>query len=266
MPEGPEVKIASTYFNTFFKKSKEINFEIISEYYFEKYSNVFKHIKNNLQNYRKSYTIGKNIFIDLDDKSIFNFHLGMTGGWSQENLKHCHFRVYNSYKELFFKDVRKFGNMIILTKNQLKNKHIAEYDLLNSKYNFKKHFEFLDKSHKSKRSICSILMDQSFFPGVGNYIKSEALYASNIHPEEKWFKLSRSEKISLITKTKTIMLNSYKHGGAELKDFHNPFHESTFNLNIYGKKISSKNTKVVSLKTSDQRKTWFCTKNQRLRK
>ena len=24
------------------------------------------------------------------------------------------------------------------------------------------------------------------FPGVGNYIKSEALYLSEIHPEEKW--------------------------------------------------------------------------------
>ena len=62
------------------------------------------------------------------------------------------------------------------------------------------------------------------------------------------------------------MLNSYKHGGAELKDFYNPFHKSSFNLNIYGKKISSNKTKVISQKTSDQRKTWFCTKNQKLRK
>ena len=266
MPEGPEVKIASTYFNSFFKKGEKINFDIISEYYSKKYSNVFKHIKNNLQTYRESYTIGKNIFIDLDDKSIFNFHLGMTGGWSKENVKHCHFRAYNSSSELFFKDVRKFGNMKILTKNQLNNKHIAEFDLLNKKYNFKKHFNFLNKNNKSKRSICSILMDQSFFPGVGNYIKSEALYASNIHPEEKWFKLLDSEKIKLIKKTKKIMLDSYKHGGAELKDFYNPFHNSTFNLNIYGRKISSNKTKVISQKTSDQRKTWFCTKNQKLRK
>ena len=99
----------------------------------------------------------------------------MTGGWSKENVKHCHFRAYNSSGELFFKDVRKFGNMKILTKNELNNKHIAEFDLLNRKYNFKKHFKFLNKNNKSKRSICSILMDQSFFPGVGNYIKSEAL-------------------------------------------------------------------------------------------
>ena len=47
MPEGPEVKIASDYFNSFFKKSKSIKFEIISDYYSNKYLDVFNTIKNN---------------------------------------------------------------------------------------------------------------------------------------------------------------------------------------------------------------------------
>ena len=37
MPEGPEVKIASDYFNKFFSTSKQIKFEIISEHYHDKY-------------------------------------------------------------------------------------------------------------------------------------------------------------------------------------------------------------------------------------
>ena len=42
MPEGPEVKIASDYFNSFFNSSKSIKFEIISDYYYDKYHDVFK--------------------------------------------------------------------------------------------------------------------------------------------------------------------------------------------------------------------------------
>ena len=60
MPEGPEVKIASDYFNSFFKKSKSIKFEIISEYYSEKYSEVFKIVKNNFKLFKPRKRNGNN--------------------------------------------------------------------------------------------------------------------------------------------------------------------------------------------------------------
>ena len=84
------------------------------------------------------------------------------------------------------------------------------------------HLTFLNEKVNPKKSICSTIMDQKFFPGVGNYIKSESLYATKIHPEEKWGNLSRKMRIDLIKKTKEVMKNSYKSGGAELKDFKNP--------------------------------------------
>ena len=45
MPEGPEVKIASSFYNSFFDGSKNIKFEILTEYYEKKYSDVFNCIK-----------------------------------------------------------------------------------------------------------------------------------------------------------------------------------------------------------------------------
>ena len=89
MPEGPEVKIASDYFNNFFISSKKIQFEIISEYY-QKYFDVFDIIDNYLDNFKPTFTIGKNIFLELASNKFFNFHLGMTGGWTNELIKHCH--------------------------------------------------------------------------------------------------------------------------------------------------------------------------------
>ena len=80
MPECPEVKIASTFYNEFFNCSKNIQFEILTEYYEAKYFSVFDAIGKHLaKDFRPSYTIGKNIFIPLQNKQTFNFHLGMTG-------------------------------------------------------------------------------------------------------------------------------------------------------------------------------------------
>ena len=265
MPEGPEVKIASTYFNNFFHNSKKIHFEILTDYYHEKYSKVFACIKNELTKYQPSYTIGKNIFIQLSKNTVFNFHLGMTGGWSKTLIKHCHFRVFNHSKELFFKDVRKFGKMRIISTKQLKEKHFATYDLLNKNYQFDKHLNFLSTKISDKRSTCSVLMDQKFFPGVGNYIKSEALYTAKTHPEEKWNNLSKQEKTNLIQKTQEIMQKSYQYGGAELRDFYNPFHKSLFQLKIYGKQYTEQNNKVTSKITSDNRRTWMCLKTQKIK-
>lgn len=264
MPEGPEVKIASNYFNSFFAESKKICFEIITDYYQKKYSNVFNTINSNLKIFKPIYTVGKNMFIDLNDKLIFNFHLGMTGGWNNTLVKHCHFKITNASKELFFKDVRKFGKMKIITKSYFSENYNQEFDLLNDHYDNKKHIRFLEEKINDKKSICSILMNQKYFPGVGNYIKSEALYASRIHPEKPWGKISKYKKDQIIKHLKDIMQTSYLSGGAELKDFKNPFKKSKFKLKIYGKSLTPEKNEVISQVTSDYRKTWFCRKKQKL--
>ena len=110
------------------------------------------------------------------------------------------------------------------------------------------------------------MMDQNYFPGVGNYIKSESLFESKIHPEEKWKNLNNENIVRLIRNTQKIMLSSYESGGAELKDFKNPFKKSKFKLKIYGKKYTPDNNLIINKKTSDQRKTWICLKTQKIKK
>ena len=139
--------------------------------------------------------MAKTYFLELASNKFFNFHLGMTG-WTNELIKHCHFRVYNEKRELFFRDVRKFGNMKIITSDQLNEKFKPTYDLLNQKYNLQKHLNYLKTKINCNKSICSIIMDQKYFPGVGNYIKSECLYYSKIHPEEKWGNLNNETRIT----------------------------------------------------------------------
>ena len=264
MPEGPEVKIASSFYNSFFDGAKNITFEILTEYYEKKYADVFSCIKEYLPNdFQATFTIGKNIFLPLSNGQHFNLHLGMTGGWSETNTRHCHFKVYAEDRVLFFKDVRKFGKLRIINKEQIKQKHFSTYDLLNKDYDLEEHMKYLKNKVSQSKSVCSILMDQRFFPGVGNYIKSEALYATKLHPEKQWGKLSSKKLKELLLSTKDIMQSSYFSGGAELKDFKNPFHTSKFELKVYGKKEDEYGNEVISSTTSDQRKSWYCPKVQK---
>ena len=181
----------------------------------------------------------------------------MTGGWSENNIKHCHFKVSANDRELFFRDVRKFGKMKILNEEQIKQKHFNTFDFLNNDYDFDKHIQNLRQKVSNNKSVCSTLMDQRFFPGVGNYIKSEALYAAKLHPEIKWGQISTKKIKQLVLATKDIMQRSYISGGAELKDFKNPFNASIFKLKVYGKKEDEFGNIVKSIKTSDQRKSWY---------
>ena len=68
MPEGPEAKIASDYFNNFFKSSNNIKFELLTDYYQNKYGSVFNTLNENIKNYSESFTVGKNIFIEINLK------------------------------------------------------------------------------------------------------------------------------------------------------------------------------------------------------
>ncbi len=264
MPEGPEAKIASDYFNNFFKNSLNVKYELLTKYYENKYFDVFDTINNKKKDFSESFTIGKNIFININKDLIFNFHLGMTGGWSMYNIKHCHFKVKNTNKELYFIDVRKFGKMKILTKTEFEKKFNPQIDILNINYNKNIHLKFLKENIKTKKSVCSVIMDQRFFPGVGNYIKSEVLFACKIHPEKKWNSLSTKKINVLLDELNKIMTHSYLSGGAELKDFKNPFNSSEFQLKIYGKTETPLKNKVTSIITSDNRKTWFCKVTQKL--
>ena len=77
MPEGPEVKIASDYFNEFFAASKKIEFEMISDYYYQKYSDVFHIISDKLEKFKPTYTVGKNIFLELTNNCDYG-HFNLT--------------------------------------------------------------------------------------------------------------------------------------------------------------------------------------------
>lgn len=264
MPEGPEVKITSDFLNNHFQNEVITKVVPITTYFKNKYSSVIKELKEKLINKKiNSFTIGKRTYIPLMEKQFYQYHLGMTGYWSMKLTKHSHFKLSSTNKELYFCDVRKFGNHLISLDSYLKW-HIALYDPLRKEYDINLHHDHLTKSIGERRNICNVLLDQNLFPGVGNYLKSEILYKSEIHPDTKWGQMSKKCIYSLLKNSKELINISYQNGGAELKDFRNPNKKSSFNLAVYARKLDPKGNSVVSILSKDNRRTWFAPEIQKL--
>ena len=140
------------------------------------------------------------------------------------------------------------------------------YDSLNKDYDINSHYNYLTKSISKRRNICNVLLDQKLFPGVGNYLKSEILYKSEIHPDTRWDQISKSRIYRILKNSKLIIKRSYQNGGAELRDFRNPQKQSSFSLEVYAKKTDPYGNHVKSKISKDNRRTWFVPEIQKLKK
>ena len=266
MPEGPEVKIISNYLNKVLKNLTIKSFHAISNPYLLKYNNLIQEINSFMPvKYKNSICIGKQTFIKIHEGVYFTYHLGMTGYWSIKKEKHSHLCITmsNNFK-IYFHDTRRFGNIKIIKSNKLKDDYHLERDLLNGNYN-ENHFLYLKKTIKSNIEICKLLLNQKYFPGVGNYLKSEILYSCKIHPHTKWKQISDKNIIELCKKTNEIMTYCYNQGGAQLRDFKNPKKSSDLKLKIYGRSKDNEGNNITSLITKDNRRSFICEKRQVIR-
>ena len=200
MPEGPEVKNLVNWLNKKFRNKKIFDINIKSGKYKK---NPF-----NLDEINFPLTIdlisckGKLIyFLFKNSDIVLLVTLGMTGWFITNEEKHNHVIFYIEKTKLFFNDYRNFGNIIISNKINLKKKlNTLGPDILNLKKNKNEYYKLFIQRLKRKRDdtfIASALLDQKVASGVGNYIRSEALYLAKLSPFRKIKNLNNNELIKL---------------------------------------------------------------------
>ena len=265
MPEGPEVKIVSDFINSKLHNKNIISIDCISSPYKQKYSEITKEVNKFLPlKFNSSFCRGKTTFIKLIENKFLAYHLGMTGFWSLDKRKHAHLQIVTKSSTLYFHDTRRFGNIKLVDRKLLDTKYDINLDLLNNTISVNKQAEFIISLINTNREVCKVLLDQRYFLGVGNYLKSEILFKSNIHPNTRWNKLTFKEKLSICHNTKEEMIKSYHHGGAQLRDFKNPNISSSLKLNVYNKK-TVEGKKIIKKITSDNRISYWCPEEQKVK-
>ena len=199
MPELPEVEIVrqSLLKNI---KGKKINKVLVRNrnLRFKLETSFEKKLKNKFISNIKRFS--KYLIIELENKSFFIVHLGMSGTihiiknkkddlptntsfYNSPNLPKNHNHVELSFKnmKLIYNDPRRFGyfqffNDLNSLKKKFKNFGPEPFNKkFNSKY-------LINHFKKKDKNIKNFLLDQNFISGIGNIYASEILYLSKINP------------------------------------------------------------------------------------
>jgi endonuclease VIII-like 1 len=79
----------------------------------------------------------------------------------------------------------------------------------------------LDKKVFDK-PICEALLDQKYFNGIGNYLRSTILYYLDVNPFETARKVIKSHP-QVLDMCRDIPMKAYELNGGQLQDWKNPF-------------------------------------------
>lgn len=271
MPELPEVETVRRTLLLKLKNKQIKELTILHENVFkdQNIKEVIKNIKN--QTINNIERRGKWLKFILDDYYLLS-HLRMEGKYLYRDInktieKHelVIFNIDNEF-ELRYKDVRKFGKMYLIPKNNPKNSPLDSlgYEPWDENLNE----EYLLKKYKNKTlPIKTLLLDQAIITGIGNIYADEILFLSKINPYKKGKDLTKKDCEKIIENTKIVLEKAIKEGGTTIRSYTSEegvtglFQNS---LNVHkqeGKKCPNCKTIIVREKING-RSTYYCKKCQ----
>lgn len=268
MPEGPEVNVIKDGLKNLLQNKTITKIEIPDK------SKFNKKTPDGLSDFKKDLPLklldvkskGKFIYFVFEKKWMLLCRLLMSAGWYLDKApKHNHLEMEyqgsNKKKDsIWFIDPRHFGTLKWTQKQSdldLELNKIGK-DLLNDNITEKEYFDTLRKKKYEKKTIASILMDQSIFSGVGNYLKSEILYQTKLSPHAIMKNIPDDKIKELYHNTLDRIQCSYKSGGASVRNYSDIKGKDgtfSFEFKVYQKKVDPLGNKVKTEKTKDGRTT-----------
>ncbi len=216
MPEGPETKrMADIIFKDL------VGFEIVS-YKFLHHS-LFELNKEKNIHIKNVFSKGKAIIIQLDNGKSIITHNQLYGKWTSHFLNTVmkHKRVLRIEFCTQKKAVRLWSATDISLYKTSKEQHHPYLkkigpDVLNHETTVKLIFDRLINPQFKNRNLGSILLDQSFISGLGNYLRSEILFFSNINHTQKSSSLELKKNKNLALNISNVSSRAYKQKGVTL--------------------------------------------------
>jgi endonuclease VIII-like 1 len=222
MPELAEIRIMSEYIN---KNSENRTFINLRK-------SIESKVKTSIEKPFDAFTImatsrGKELKLELisNGESInLMCSMGMSGNWAftrtGEEHKHSHLMIDTSDGfTLSLVDVRRFAKWKWGNWNKGRG--------ADPTYEYQ---EFVDNIYKNinhrvfQKEISEILLDQKWFNGIGNYLRSTILYYADQSP---WMNAKDAilENPKILELCRDVPLRAYQMSGGQLKDWANPFNK-----------------------------------------
>ena len=216
---------------------------------------------------------GKWLIFYFDDYCLLS-HLRMEGKYffrkKGEKLylhEHVAFLLDNEM-ELRYMDVRKFGKMLLIKKDDIYK--TGPFVLMGLEpWDKNLNVSYLREKYKNRRlPIKSMLLDQSVIVEIGNIYADEILFLSGINPLKKASFLDDKELENIIFYTRDVLEKAIKKGGTTIRSYtsvdgvHGLFQQELF---VHGKdrgKCSNCGSDILKIKVGG-RGTYYCSVCQR---
>jgi formamidopyrimidine-DNA glycosylase len=277
MPELPEVESVKKQLTKYIVSHKIISVEVRDR-------KVFKGKENKLEGGRieKVRRFGKVLSIDLNNNYSAVIHVKLTGQliYRGPNLKnppklsdkvvggipgkHTHV-IFNLDRggKLYYNDYRKFGWIKVVEREKVEDldfiKNMGPEPL--GGLTLKK---FKKLTSSTRRTIKTLLMDQSKIGGVGNIYANDALWLAKINPKTSANELDDKKVKKLFDSIKEVLKRGLKDRGASELAFVMPsgeegnYQDHTLVYGREGKKCKrNHDTKIKKFKLSG-RGTYYC--------
>ncbi len=221
---------------------------------------------------------GKFLILKLTDFDLVS-HLRMEGKYEyfpsaqtaiQDKHTHVIFQMQDG-SQLQYRDVRKFGRMALVPKNQSsKYKGIQQLGPEPLSHDFDK-IAFQEALKKKTMAIKPLLLNQKIVVGLGNIYVDESLWLASIHPERLASSLTERETSLLYESIITVLGQAVEAGGTTIRTYANALGEAgTFqvSLQVYGQTgqpCTRCQTPIQKIKVA-QRGTHFCPTCQKIKR
>jgi formamidopyrimidine-DNA glycosylase len=185
---------------------------------------------------------GKYLVAEFDDGARLVVHLGMTGQLfssaatsprllsatrraslapeAQGDFKpdahtHLQLRFEDGGPEVFLRDVRKFGKLLLLERGE-SHPRLARLglDALETTGD-----ALFAATRGRVASIKALLLDQALIAGVGNIYADEALFRAGVRPARRAGKVTRRECDRLAVAIREVLERSIETGGSSIRDY-----------------------------------------------
>lgn len=288
MPEGPEVKIIADTLNSVVGDHgyiiEHISIEPTSKYHVKaedgrRFSGIdFKPVigreLGSIVAYGKKilFTIVSDIGPDKDAYPVIISSLGLEGHWIimsdyEKALKYPHvsfiFSLRNKIHDgsrpdlvfLVYADSRHFG-LLSIAKDRGEYAYLMKdvgRSWLQDSITFEEFYSKLsNKRFSPSKRIVDFLVEQKYFSGIGNYMRSEILYLAGISPHRVLSSIGVKDARKIYDSIFVVIDAAIKANGHTLHSYFTPLgKEGGYVPIIYGRKITNDSAKAVVISEKD---------------
>lgn len=214
-------------------------------------------------------THGKFLYWSLSNNWHILCQFGMSGQFSPKEGKHVCLQIQlndldqnHNISNIYFNDPRHFGTIKFVKGNEELQKKLNSLGWDPFQDDSESYLPFIkSKLQFNKKPIAQVLMDQSIFAGVGNYIRAEALYLSKLSPWTICSTMTDEQIKKLCVDILAVMTESYDHQGATILTYKTVYGEEgrySGKFQVYGKKQDPLGNVIIKEPTPDKRIIHWC--------